>query len=111
MNACCFDFLADSLLEYAAIYSSAELIAAFHHIPGTTQNAALEASSQAATLPSDFFSVPNLTSLGFHAATGNLVPNVTINLSTCPAGIVYFGFRSHVDPKHHDSNLSSGVTH
>jgi hypothetical protein len=34
LKARCFDFLANLLLEHSLLYSSAELIAAFSHIPG-----------------------------------------------------------------------------
>jgi hypothetical protein len=44
LKARCFDFLADLLLEHSALYSSAELIAAFGHIPGSSYNATLEAA-------------------------------------------------------------------
>ena len=36
LKARCFDYLADLLLEHSSLYSSAELIAAFGHIPGST---------------------------------------------------------------------------
>ena len=45
LKARCFDYLADLLLEHSSFYSSAELIAAFGHIPGNTYNATLESST------------------------------------------------------------------
>ena len=44
LKARCFDFLSDLLLEHSLLYSSAELIAAFGHIPSSSYNASLEAS-------------------------------------------------------------------
>jgi hypothetical protein len=41
LKARCFNYLADLLLEHSFLYSSAELIAAFSHIPGSTYNATL----------------------------------------------------------------------
>jgi hypothetical protein len=77
MKARCFDYLSDSLLEYAPVYSSAELIAAFHHIPGSSHNAALEAGAIASCIKSSFFAIHNLTGIGFCDATGKLVANVS----------------------------------
>jgi hypothetical protein len=41
LKACCFNYLANLLLEHAPLYSSAELIAAFNHIPSSTYNAVI----------------------------------------------------------------------
>jgi hypothetical protein len=92
--------LANVLLEYASLlYSSAELIAAFHHIPGSTHNATLKAGATPFLLKSSFFNVNNFTGLGFCDANGKLVvPNVTLNLTTLPSGILYFAFLSCIDP-------------
>ena len=65
LKARCFDFLADLLLEHSALYSSAELIAAFGHIPGSSYNAALEAADICHTIRTSFFSIDNLVALGF----------------------------------------------
>jgi hypothetical protein len=44
LKARCFDFLlSDLLLQHCLLYSSAELIAAFGHIPSSSYNASLEA--------------------------------------------------------------------
>jgi hypothetical protein len=110
MKARCFNYLSNSLFQYTTIYSSAKLIAAFHHIPGSTHNAALESGALAASLKSTFFAIPNLTSLGFCDAAGKLVPNVTLNPATCPSGIFYFAFHSTVNPTHINSDLSLAVT-
>ena len=50
----CFDYLANLLLEHAPLYSSAELIAAFNHIPGITYNAAIESASICSEIRSAF---------------------------------------------------------
>jgi hypothetical protein len=77
MKACCFDYLSNSLLEYAPIYSSAKLIATFHYIPGSTHNVALEAGYIASCIKASFFAISNLTGLGFCNANSKLIKNVT----------------------------------
>jgi hypothetical protein len=54
LKARCFNFLADLLLEHSLLYSSAELIAAFSHIPGSSYNAALESAAICASIHSTF---------------------------------------------------------
>jgi hypothetical protein len=99
LKACCYDYLSGSLLKYAPVYSSAELIAAFNHIPGSTHNATLEATTIATSIKSSFFTVGNLTGLGFRDATGTIISDVTLGPASRPAGILYFAFRSCIDPK------------
>jgi hypothetical protein len=106
LKARCYDYLSDSLLEYAPVYSSAKLIAAFSHIPGSTHNATLEASTIANSIKSSFFAVGNLTGLGFRDATGTIISDVTLDPSSRPAGILYFAFRSRVDPKTTNKKLT-----
>jgi hypothetical protein len=106
MKARCFDYLSDSLLEYASIYSSAELIAAFTHIPGSSHNAAFEAGTIASCIKSSFFAITHLTGLGFRDAHGKLIDKVTHDLANRPSGILYFAFRSRVDPKTTDPSLT-----
>jgi hypothetical protein len=49
-----FDYLANFLLEYASsVYSSAEVIANFQHIPGS--NTAIKAGATAVCIKSSFF--------------------------------------------------------
>jgi hypothetical protein len=99
LKARCFDYLSDLLLEHSLLYSSAELIAAFGHIPGSSYNAAIEASSICATLRSSFFFVDNFVGLGFRTSAGKPVTAaITADPTTRPADLSYFAFRSTVDP-------------
>ena len=94
LKARCFDYLADLLLEHASPYSSAKLIAAFGHIPGSTYNATLEATAVCTHLRSAFFHVSNLVGLGFRDRDGApITGTIDSNLDTRPAGIYYFAFR------------------
>jgi hypothetical protein len=65
LKARCFDFLSDLLLQHCFLCSSAELIAAFGHIPSSSHNASLEASGCCASVQSAFFRLENLVALGF----------------------------------------------
>jgi hypothetical protein len=71
MKARCFDYLSNSLMEYAPVYSSAELIAAFSHIPGNSHNAALKAGAIPTCIKSSFFAISNLMGLAFVTPTVN----------------------------------------
>ena len=107
LKARCFDFLADLLLEHSLLYSSAELIAAFGHIPSSSYNAALEATGSCSSIRSAFFLVDNLVALGFRDHLGVPVTNaITNDLTNRPPGISFFAFRSTVDPASIDSRLS-----
>jgi hypothetical protein len=50
LKARCFDFLSDLLLQHCLLYSSAELIAAFGHIPSSSYNASLKAAGCCASV-------------------------------------------------------------
>ncbi len=65
LKARCFDFLSDLLVEHSLLFSSAELIAAFSHIPSSSYNATLEASGCCRSIRSAFFLVDILVALGF----------------------------------------------
>jgi hypothetical protein len=107
LKARCFDCLADLLVEHAPLYSSAELIAAFGHIPSSSYNAALEAAAVCRLARSAFFSVDNLDALGFRDHDGAPVSQaISADLSQRPTGITYFAFRSTLDPSTIDSRLS-----
>jgi hypothetical protein len=106
MKARCFDYLTDSLLEYTSVYSSAELIAAIAHIPGSSHNAALEAGAIASGIKSSFFAITNLTGLGFGDADGKLISKVTHDLASWPSGILYFAFCFCINPKTTDLSLT-----
>ena len=106
LKARCFDYLADLLLEHSSLYSSAELIAAFGHIPGSTYNATLESSTICSSIRSAFYQLPNLVGLGFRDHLGSPVTtSITANPTTRPAGISYFAFRSTVTPATIDSRI------
>jgi hypothetical protein len=107
LKARCFDFLADLLFEHSLLYSSAELIAAFGHIPGSSYNAALEATGGCSSVRSAFFLVDNLVALGFRDHLGApITKSITADLTQRPTGISYFAFRSTVNPAAVDSRLS-----
>jgi hypothetical protein len=55
MKAYSFDYLADSLLEYTSVYSSAKLITTFHHILDSTHNTSLKVGAIAMCIKSFFF--------------------------------------------------------
>jgi hypothetical protein len=111
LKARCFDYLADLLLEHASLlYRSAELIAAFGHIPGSRYNATLEATAVYSHLRSAFFHVTNLVGLGFRDRDGApITGTIDSNLDTRPAGIYYFAFRSSVSPTTTDPRLTIPV--
>jgi hypothetical protein len=108
LKARCFDFLSDLLVEHSLLFSSAELIAAFKHIPSSSYNATLEASSCCSDLRSAFFLVNNLVALGFRDHLGAPISiSITPDASTRPSGISYFAFRSSVNPSTIDRRLSA----
>ncbi len=108
LKARSFDFLADLLQSHSALYSSAELIAAFNHIPSSSYNAALESSSICSGISSAFFHVDNLVGLGFRNHLGAPIATaITTDISTRPADIAYFAFRSTVDPSALDPRIST----
>jgi hypothetical protein len=107
LKARCFDFLADLLIEHSPLYSSAELIAAFSHIPNSSFNASLEAADICKTIRSAFFAIDHLVPLGFRDTLGSSVSTAIDNdLTTRPIGLAYFAFRSTVDPTVLDSRIS-----
>jgi hypothetical protein len=88
LKARCFDYLAGLLLEHASLYSSAKLIAAFGHIPGSTYNTTLEATAVCSHLRSAFFHVTDLVGLDFRDRDGSpITGTIDSNLDTRPAGI------------------------
>ena len=74
-----FYFLSDLLCQHAKQYSSAELIAACNHIPGSSYNANQEATTICSSLRAAFFTTTNLTDLGF------LDPTLCGLMDTCGA--------------------------
>jgi hypothetical protein len=70
IKARAFNFLANKLIKHALLFSCAELIAAFAHIPSS--NANLEAGTICSTL-SAFFDVKNLIGLGFRDNQGGVL--------------------------------------
>jgi hypothetical protein len=108
LKARCFDFLTDLLVEHSALYSSAELIAAFGHIPSSSYNAALEAAEICKSIRSSFFSIDHLQPLGFRDNLGaHVYKAITTDLTQRPAGLSYFAFRSTVNPTSIDPRLTS----
>ena len=108
LKARCFDFLADLLIEHSALYSSAELITAFSHIPSSSYNAALEAAALGRSVRSAFFTITNLEPLGFRNHLGaHVSKSITTDISQRPSGISYFAFRSTVRPADVDPRLLS----
>ena len=106
LKARCYDYLSDLLFEHSTLFSSAELIAAFGHIPGSSYNAALESATVCAAIHSAFFFVDNLVGLGFRKDDGTLVTDaITADPLTRPSGISYFAFRSTVHPALLDSRI------
>jgi hypothetical protein len=106
LKARCFDFLADLLLEHSLLYSSAELIAAFGHIPSSSYNAALESTEGCRAIRSAFFLVENLIPLGFRDSSGTLITkDITADPTTRPSSISFFAFRTTVDPSLVDPRL------
>jgi hypothetical protein len=107
LKARCFDFLANLLIEHSPLCSSAELIAAFAHIPNSSFNASLEAADICKTIRSAFFSVHHLVPLGFRNTLGASVSTAIDNdLTMRPTGLAYFAFRSTIDPTALDSRIS-----
>jgi hypothetical protein len=102
-----FDFLSDLLVSHSALYSSAELFAAFSgHIPTSSYNATLEANNICNDLRSFVFHVDNLVPLGFRDHLGQSISiAITADASTRPSGISYFAFRSIILPSAHDPRL------
>ena len=112
LKARCFDFMSDLLLEHAVQYSSAELIAACNHIPGSSYNANQEAATICSSIRSAFFTITNLVNLGFHDHQGRPITTpITVDPTTRPTGIAYFVFRSTVDPSTIDTRImKSSIT-
>jgi hypothetical protein len=108
LKARCFDFLADLLIEHSSLCSSAELTAAFAHVPNSSFNASLEAADICKTIRSGFFSVHHLVPLGFRNTLGASVSTAIDNDLTKPpaAGLAYFAFHSAIDPTTLDSRIS-----
>ena len=107
LKARCFDYLADTLIEHSSLYSSAELIGAFKHIPGSSYNANLEATAICARIKSAVFNIANLTGLGFFSDKGQPITDpITNNIPSRPAGVSYFAFRSTVNPSDVDSRIT-----
>ena len=99
LKACAFDFLSDLLCQHAEQYSSAELIAACNHIPGTSYNANQEATTICSSLRAAFFTTTNLTNLGFRDNRGCPITSlITVDPATRSPGIAYFVFHSTIDP-------------
>jgi hypothetical protein len=100
---------------HAALYSSAELFAAFAgHFPTSAYNATLEAGHICDALRSAFFHVDHLTALGFrsHDGTPMSIKEITADTSNHPAGISYFAFRSTIiNPVAIDPRLSLLPSH
>jgi hypothetical protein len=106
LKTCCFDYLADLLLEHSSLYSSAELVVTFGHIPGSTYNATLESSTICSSIRSTFFHLPNLIGLGFSDHLGAAVTtSITADPILRSTGISYFAFRSTVTPASIDSRI------
>jgi hypothetical protein len=108
LKARSFDFLADLLVSHSALYSSAELFAAFSgHIPTSSYNATLEVNNICNDLRSLVFYVDNLVPLGFRDHLGkSITASITADVSNRPSGICYFAFRSTTLPSAHDPRLS-----
>jgi hypothetical protein len=87
LKARSFDFLADLLAPHSALYSSAELFAAFAgHIPTSAYNATLEAENVCCTIRSSVFHIENLVALGFRDHLGQPISSaVTADITTRPA--------------------------
>jgi hypothetical protein len=111
-KARCFDFMSDLLLEHAVQYSSAELIAACNHIPGSSYNANQEAATICSSIHSAFFTFTNLTDLGFRDHQGRPITTpITVDPTTRPTGVTYFTFRCTVDPSTIDTRIrKSSIT-
>jgi hypothetical protein len=92
LKACAFDFLSDLLCQHAEQYSSAELIAACNHIPGTSYNANQEATTICSSLRAAFFTTTNFTDLGLCDNHGRppITSLITVDPATRPPGIAYF---------------------
>jgi hypothetical protein len=92
LKARCYDFLADLLVEHSTLYSYAELIAAFAHIPTSSFNASLEATNICCSVRCSFFSIHHLVLLGFRdnlgapistAITPSQIRLVRLNPTSC----------------------------
>ena len=107
LKARAFDFLSDLLCQHAEQYSSAELIAACNHIPGSSYNANQEATTICSSLHAAFFTTTNLTHLAFCDNRGGPITSpITVDPATHIPGISYFVFRSTVDPTTADSRIT-----
>jgi hypothetical protein len=91
LKARCFNFMSDLLLEHAVQYSSAELIAACNHTPGSSYNANQEAANICSSIRSAFFTITELVDLGFRDHQGRPITTpITVDPTTRPTGIAYF---------------------
>jgi hypothetical protein len=83
LKARAFDFLLNLLCQHAEQYSSAELIAACNHIPGSSYNANQEATTICSSLRAAFFTTTNLTDLGFRDNRGHPITSpITVDPAT-----------------------------
>jgi hypothetical protein len=112
LKARCFDFMSDLLLEHAVQYSSAELIAACNHIPGSSYNANQEAATICSSIHSAFFTFTNLQDLGFRDHQGRPITTpITVDPTNHLTGIAYFAFHATVDPSTIDTRITkSSIT-
>jgi hypothetical protein len=112
LKASAFDYAADLLLSHLGSYSSAELIASFHHIPSNSYNAGIEATAISRRVSIAFFAIDNLIGLGFRDSAGKTVKadKITSDLAKRPPSLAYFAFRSVVDPSLVDPRIELPVT-
>ena len=99
LKAQVFDFLSDLLHEHCLLFSAAELISAFQHIPSNNYAASQEATLIAGSICSALFRMDNLSGLGFYDNTGAAITpsSITSDPSTRPEGIASFAFCASVD--------------
>jgi hypothetical protein len=110
LKARSFDFLADLLVSHSALYSSAELLAAFSgHIP----TSAYSRRTTSATIFARWFFMSIISSLWVRVRVRvrvrvghSITTAITADASTRPSGISYFAFCSTTLPSAHDPRLS-----
>jgi hypothetical protein len=102
-----FDFLADLLNEHRLLFSSAELISAFQHIPCNSYAAVQESGLIAALIQSSFFTVDNLVGLGFRNSVGATLSStgITNDASSRPPDLFSFAFRATIDAAQIDHRI------
>jgi hypothetical protein len=112
LKASAFDYASDLLLSHLQSFSSAELIAAFRHIPSNSYNAGIEATAISQRVSSAFFSVDNLVGLGFRDSAGQSVAStgITADVTGRPTGLSFFAFRSTVNPSLIDPRIKLPAT-